>query len=163
LHVYADINHNNNNNNKMLSNTRRCAFNLRKYFSTKSSVYSKIDDNSKNFIEIKDKTINNGLIRRIVMINDKQRNTLSLEAIKYLQNSIKSIDTDKYRIIILSAGKRHVYSSGHNLKELNDIKVANEVFKEMSNLCALLRNSPLPTIAEVYGKKNISTQTVDII
>ena len=139
----------------MLSNSRRYAFNLKKYFSTKCGVAYQNDNNFKNFIEMKDTTTKNGLVRRIIMINDKQRNTLCLEAIKYLQNSIKSIDPDKYRVIVLSAGKRHVYSSGHNLKELNDIKVAEEVFKEMSNLCALLRNSPLPTIAEVYGKKKL--------
>ena len=57
---------------------------------------------------MKDTTTKNGLVRRIIMINDKQRNTLCLEAIKYLQNSIKSIDPDKYRVIVLSAGKRHV-------------------------------------------------------
>ena len=125
------------------------AQNIYKNFFTLSSVLNK---DSSSYIEIKDAN-RNGLVRRIVMINDKQRNTLSIEAIKQLQNAIKSTDTNEYRVIVLSAGKRNVLSSGHNLKELNtdNKKVAEEVFKEMSNLCALLRNLPLPTIAEVYG------------
>jgi enoyl-CoA hydratase/carnithine racemase len=116
------------------------------YFSI--SISSKNDSNG--YIEIRD-TDKNGLIRRIVMVNDKQRNCLSLNAIKHLQNAIKNTDVNKYRIIILSAGKRNVFSSGHNLKELSSENMAEQVFKEMSNLCEMLRKSPLPTIAEVYG------------
>lgn len=138
----------------MHSVSRRLAFNLNfiksNSFSTRCVICNKSESNQ--FVEIKDiSSKNGGLIRRITMINDKQRNTLSLEAIKHLQDSINSIDFDKYRVVILSAGKRHVFSSGHNLKELTDTKVAEEVFKQMSNLCASFRNIPLPTISEVYG------------
>lgn len=90
------------------------------YFSIKSINYS-----SNQYVEIKDKNLN-GLVRRIIMINDKQRNTLSLDAIKHIKNAVKSTDINKYRVIIISADKRSVFSSGLFIiikmkRELNSI------------------------------------------
>lgn len=120
--------------------------NSRRYLS--SSASKSIND----YLLIKDFNLN-GLVRRIDLINDKQRNTLSLDLINYLQETIlKTINTNNYRIIILSA--KNVFSSGHNLKELTTEKgndYHSKVFNEMSSLCLLLQRSSLPIIAEING------------
>lgn len=64
-----------------------------------------------SLLQIKDENLH-GNVRRIILSNDKQRNTLSLEAIKQLQKAIRETDVDKFRAIIITAEQRSVFSSG---------------------------------------------------
>ena len=64
-----------------------------------------------SLLQIRDEIIH-GNVRRIILSNDKQRNTLSLEVIKQLQKAISETDVDKFRAIIITAEQRSVFSSG---------------------------------------------------
>ena len=69
------------------------------------------DSGASKYVQIRDEN-RNGLIRRIVMVNDKEKNALSLDAIKHLQKSISDTDLNKFRMVVLTAEKRNVFSSG---------------------------------------------------
>lgn len=93
-------------------------------------------------------------VRRIVMVNKKQRNTMSLEMIKNLQHAVLSTPVDKCRALVISSSCPKVFSSGHNLKELTTEKgeeMHTAVFRECTKLCMSLRELPIPTVAEVHG------------
>ena len=94
-------------------------------------------------------------LRRIVMSNVKQRNSLGVEMIQSLESAIKTTDYEKTRVLVISSSCPIVFSAGHNLKELTTEKGSEfhrKIFKQFSNLCIDLKKLPIPTIAEVQGK-----------
>lgn len=76
--------------------------NLLRYLST----------NTKNngLVVVDDKTHNG--ITRIIMSNEIQRNSLGIEMINELNNSVRSVDLDKCRVLVISSSNSKVYSSG---------------------------------------------------
>jgi hypothetical protein len=95
---------------KVFDKANRSASCLHKLkFSSKTVKHA--DDDVSKYVRIKDED-RNGLIRRIIMVNDKEKNALSLNAIKHLKNSICDTDLKTFRMIILTAEQRNVFSSG---------------------------------------------------
>ena len=70
-------------------------------------------------ILIKDKS-DTGILR-LVMNNSDQRNPLSESMMSALMNEIKEASSDKSTRVIVLAAIGNVFSSGHDLKEINDI------------------------------------------
>ena len=92
--------------------------------------------------------------RRIVMCNEKQRNSLGLDMIRSIRSGVDSIDFDKCRVLIISSNQQKIFSAGHNLKEFtaeNGAHLHRTVFEEFTALCLHLKNLPIPVIAEVQG------------
>ena len=98
-------------------------------------------------------------ILRLVMDDQKSRNALSdlmMDALIHQLNLASSEDSIRV-IIIASIGP--VFSAGHNLKEITDVRNQNdlgeEYFKRLFDTCSslmkLIVNCPKPIIAEVGG------------
>lgn len=116
-----------------------------KFFSTCSAKLNlvKIDDNYEN-----------KYVTKIIMDNQKQRNSLGIDMIRALKLSINSIDLSKCRVLVISSSCPKVFSAGHNLKEFTQEKghdLHRQVFDEFTDLCLTLKKLPVPTIAEVQG------------
>lgn len=75
-----------------------------RHASTKSfsDEYIKVDDNFEN-----------SFVRKITMINEKQRNSLGIDMIRSLQKGIDSIDLDKCRVLVLNSSSPKVFSAGN--------------------------------------------------
>jgi hypothetical protein len=76
--------------------------------SNQENGYVKIDDNYENCF-----------LRKVTMINEKQRNSLGIEMIRHLQSSIDSINLDKCRVLVLSSISPKVFSSGKIFNQRN--------------------------------------------
>ena len=116
-----------------------------KYISTSSAKF--------NLIKIND-NYENKYVTKIIMDNQKQRNSLGIEMIRELQISISKIDFSKCRVLVISSSCPKVFSAGHNLKEFTQKMghdLHRQVFEEFTDLCLTLKNLPVPTIAEVQG------------
>lgn len=72
-----------------------------------SDEYIKVDDNFEN-----------NFIRKITMINEKQRNSLGIDMIRSLQKGIDSIDLDKCRVLVLNSSSPKVFSAGNFEKRI---------------------------------------------
>ncbi len=91
-------------------------------------------------IQVKEK---NEYLTRILMNNEKQRNSLGLNMIRELQNAIDTLDLNKCRVLVIGSTSRKIFSSGHNLKEFivkntdneSDPDHSQKIFKEFSKLC----------------------------
>ena len=127
---------------KYYSNPRGLILLSKRALSTNSSSLVKIEDNH---------DLN---LRRILMVNEKQRNSLGIDMIRDLQKSINSTDLEKFRVLVIASSNKTVFSSGHNLKEFTT-KTGTQhhetVFNEFTNLCLSLKDLPIPTIAQVDG------------
>ncbi|CAF0874671.1 unnamed protein product [Brachionus calyciflorus] len=91
---------------------------------------------------------------RILMNNEKKRNSLGIDMIRQLQQAIDEIDLEKCRVLVIGSSCLKVFSAGHNLKELTSDKGFDShqvIFDEFTKLCLKLRDLPCPTIAEVHG------------
>lgn len=93
-------------------------------------------------------------VRHIKMIDEKTRNCLSLQMMDSLIAEIdKNKDEKSLRAIVLSSSG-HVWSAGHNLKELSPDKEYQshlEVFQKCHELIRTVMKSPLPIIAKIDG------------
>lgn len=126
---------------KHYSNPRGLILLSKRALSTNSSSLVKIEDNHE---------LN---LRRILMVNEKQRNSLGIELIRDLQKCINSTDLEKCRVLVIASSNKTVFSSGHNLKEFTTTSSQHHetVFNEFTNLCLSLKDLPIPTIAQVDG------------
>ncbi|XP_011548891.3 enoyl-CoA hydratase domain-containing protein 3, mitochondrial [Plutella xylostella] len=92
--------------------------------------------------------------REITLNNDKTRNSLSLDMMSYLVEEInRDKDIDSLRAIVLTA-KGHVFSAGHNLKELqasSGVEQHKVIFDKATELMMSIVRSPVPIIAKVNG------------
>jgi enoyl-CoA hydratase/carnithine racemase len=93
-------------------------------------------------------------IRKINMIDAKTRNCLSMAMMENLIQEIKRNENDRsLRVIVLSA-TGHVFSAGHNLKELSPDKGYESqinVFKKCHELITSIVSSPIPVISKIDG------------
>ena len=98
-------------------------------------------------------------IIRLVLNDSKRKNALSNEMIDTIKNEISKISDDKSVNVIIISANGNVFSSGHNLKEITDLRKKNEsaysyflkLFNSCSDLMQLIVNCPKPVIAEVNG------------
>ncbi|XP_058116877.1 enoyl-CoA hydratase domain-containing protein 3, mitochondrial [Anopheles ziemanni] len=90
----------------------------------------------------------------ILLDNEKTRNSLSMEMMNsVLKNIVENQKHVELRCIVLAA-KGHVFSAGHNLKELTAEHGADQhkqVFHKCSELIDAIRSAPIPIIAKVDG------------
>lgn len=93
-------------------------------------------------------------VGHITLENEKTRNSLSLEMMNSIQqNILMHQNNPSVRCFVLSA-KGHVFSAGHNLKELTPDKGSafhNQVFSKCSELLGVILKAPVPIIARVDG------------
>lgn len=96
------------------------------------------------------KVSNENGVRRIEMVDERTRNSLSLEMTESL---LKGITTDisdpNLRCIVISA-LGNVFSAGHNLKQLAQENGA-EVFSKFETLMNFMVSCPVPIITAVDG------------
>ena len=113
-------------------------------------------DNSENILLI-DST-DTGILR--LTLNDPDnKNALSELMIQKLINTITEASKDNSVKVIVIASIGNVFCSGHNLKEINEARKADdggefyylELFKACSSLMQIIINCPKPVIAEVNG------------
>ena len=98
-------------------------------------------------------------IIRLVLNDSKRKNALSNEMIDSIKNEISKISDDKSVNVIIISANGNVFSSGHNLKEITDLRKKNEsaysyflkLFNSCSDLMQLIVNCSKPVIAEVNG------------
>ncbi|KAJ8942049.1 hypothetical protein NQ318_002804 [Aromia moschata] len=94
--------------------------------------------------------VNRG-IKKILMCDQKSRNSLSLAMMRNLLEHIKEgRENQDLRVIILAA-QGPVFSAGHNLKELTSEAGRTkheEVFRLASELMSSIIDSPVPVIAQ---------------
>jgi enoyl-CoA hydratase/carnithine racemase len=106
--------------------------------------------NSSNLLSVKEA---DG-IRSICMVDAKTRNCLSMVMMENLIQEIKRNEDDKsLRVIVLSAAG-HVFSAGHNLKELSPDKgyeSQKNVFNKCHELITSIATSPVPVISKIDG------------
>ncbi|XP_019542809.3 enoyl-CoA hydratase domain-containing protein 3, mitochondrial [Aedes albopictus] len=93
-------------------------------------------------------------IGHIQLDNEKTRNSLSLDMMDSIQQHIVAHQDDPtVRCFVLSA-KGHVFSAGHNLKELTPERGPDfhrQVFAKCSELIGVILRAPVPVIARVDG------------
>ena len=113
-------------------------------------------DNSENILLI-DST-DTGILR--ITLNDPDnKNALSELMIQNLINTISEASKDNSVKVVVIASIGNVFCSGHNLKEINEARKANdggeyyylELFKTCSSLMQIIVNCSKPVIAEVSG------------
>ena len=99
-----------------------------------------------------------GIVR--LTLNDlDNKNALSEMMIQKLTNAITESSKDNSVKVIVIASTGNVFCSGHNLKEINEARKANdegesyylELFETCSSLMQLIVNCSKPVIAEVNG------------
>ena len=107
---------------------------------------------------IKKNTSEKGILR-VTLCDAYNKNSLSKEMMHKLIEVFESSNyDDSIKVIIISA-EGNVFCSGHNLKEINEAKKANDkgesyyldLFKTCSELMQFIINCPKPVIAEVNG------------
>ena len=116
--------------------------------------------------------IRNG-IGTIALANKKNRNALSLNTLEVLNNRLQEfLDDSSVRVVILQSDVENVFSSGHDLKELQKLQMKHEqesgshllceentaarvrleqLFKLCSNTMQSISTSDTPVIAKVDG------------
>ena len=104
-------------------------------------------------MNIKVKNLSNGI--SIVIINEpKTYNSLSFQNLTDLIKVFKKLDRDKKTKVIIIEGSGKGFSSGHNLKEVKNLKVRDK-YQKLFNLCSKLMlqivEGKKPVIAKVHG------------
>ncbi len=94
-----------------------------------------------------------GAIAHVTMNHPQTRNALSLVMMRSLIDVFTRLGerSDVHAIILSTAG--HVFSSGHDLKEVRgaDHPAQQEIFTTCSDLMLLIQRIPQPVIAQVQG------------
>jgi enoyl-CoA hydratase/carnithine racemase len=101
------------------------------------------------------KSERHGAVLRLVLADAATRNSLSESIMNELLEAVSAADAK----VVVIAAEGHVFSSGHNLKELTshraDADKGEAYFTKIFGLCARLMKaivaSPCPVIAEVNG------------
>ena len=93
-------------------------------------------------------------IARVIINEPKTYNSLSYKNLKDLINVFKKLDKDKKVKVVILEGAGKGFSSGHNLKEVKNLK-KKERYKKLFNLCSKLMlqivEGKKPVIAKVHG------------
>ena len=93
-------------------------------------------------------------IARVIINEPKTYNSLSYKNLKDLINVLKKLDKDKKVKVVILEGAGKGFSSGHNLKEVKNLK-KKERYKKLFNLCSKLMlqivEGKKPVIAKVHG------------
>ena len=93
-------------------------------------------------------------IARVIINEPKTYNSLSYKNLRDLINVLKKLDKDKKVKVIILEGAGKGFSSGHNLKEVKNLK-KKERYKKLFNLCSKLMlqivEGKKPVIAKVHG------------
>lgn len=94
--------------------------------------------------------VSSGNVSYITLNNPAKRNALSLPMLNSLKDAVRSQAQAKC-IVIRSTGP--VFSSGHDLKELNSASAEQqaEIFNVCNELMLLIHNTKTPIIASVSG------------
>ena len=103
--------------------------------------------------------LNDNNILRLTLNDIDNKNALSESMIQKLIKAISKASKDNSVKVIVIASTGNVFCSGHNLKEIDEAKNANDkgesyylnLFNSCSTLMQLIINSPKPVIAEVNG------------
>ena len=115
-----------------------------------------MNDNINNILS---KEKNNIGVLRLTLNDLENKNALSEIIIQKLIEAISKASEDNSVRVIVIAATGNVFCSGHNLKEINEARKANdggesyylELFKSCSSLMQLIVNCSKPVIAEVGG------------
>ncbi|XP_044253330.1 enoyl-CoA hydratase domain-containing protein 3, mitochondrial isoform X2 [Tribolium madens] len=97
--------------------------------------------------------VQNGIVR-IIMCDQKTRNSLSISMMENLINNIDENSANKSIRVIIITGEGPIFSAGHNLKELSPEcghAQQKKVFSLASTLMTKIIDSPVPVIARVDG------------
>ena len=93
-------------------------------------------------------------IVRVIINEPKTYNSLSYKNLKDLIITFKKLDKDKKVKVIILEGAGKGFSSGHNLKEVKNLKKKNK-YNKLFNLCSKLMlqivEGRKPVIAKVHG------------
>jgi enoyl-CoA hydratase/carnithine racemase len=93
-------------------------------------------------------------IVRVIINEPKTYNSLSYKNLKDLIITFKKFDKDKKVKVIILEGAGKGFSSGHNLKEVKNLKKKNK-YNKLFNLCSKLMlqivEGRKPVIAKVHG------------
>jgi enoyl-CoA hydratase/carnithine racemase len=94
-----------------------------------------------------------GRIGYITLKNDLQRNALSLPLIQELDRLLHTINNDKAVNVLVLEAEGKVFSSGHNLREIEDSSTQDvlHLFNECQRLMQTIRQIAQITIAKVHG------------
>ncbi|XP_058806572.1 enoyl-CoA hydratase domain-containing protein 3, mitochondrial isoform X2 [Phymastichus coffea] len=96
-----------------------------------------------------------GFVRRIMLNHPRTRNSLSLEMMGALLQSLATdSENQSLRSIVISAAPGQIFSAGHNLKELRSSDGEDHhrsVFETAALLMKAISDSPVPVIAAVDG------------
>ena len=103
--------------------------------------------------------LNDNGVLRITLNDPNNKNALSELMMQKLINTITGASKDNSVRVIVIASTGDVFCSGHNLKEINEARKANdsgesyylELFKTCSSLMQLIVNCSKPVIAEING------------
>lgn len=88
-----------------------------------------------------------------VLNNPAKRNALGSAMVKSLAENISNVRSDKSVRILLIKAEGHVFSSGHDLKELAamDEADARMLFQSSAKMMKDLQELPVPVLAQVDG------------
>jgi len=93
-------------------------------------------------------------IASIIIDESKTYNALSFKNLNDLIKVFKKFDNDKNIKVIIIEGSGEGFSAGHNLKEVNDLKIRAK-YQKLFNLCSKLMlqivEGKKPVIAKVHG------------
>lgn len=94
-----------------------------------------------------------GKIGYITIQNDKQRNALPLTLIEEFDELLKQIATDRQVNVIIIEAEGKVFSSGHNLNEIEgqDPQDVLHLFQSCQRWMQTIRQIPQVVIAKVHG------------
>ena len=104
-------------------------------------------------------TEQNNNIFNIILNDQKNQNTLSVNMIKELTSALDIADKDQnIKVIILSSNGK-IFCAGHNLKDLNSQRFHNDkgegyfkkIFQMCSNLMLMINKNNKPVIAMIDG------------
>jgi len=107
----------------------------------------------KNFKNLKITQNKKGIVR--IILNDPANyNSLSLDMIKSLLATLKSLNKNQKSKVIIIEGAGKGFSAGHNLKEIKSMKKKSSyqtLFNKCSELMLCIVNHRKPIIAKVHG------------
>ena len=93
-------------------------------------------------------------IASIIINEPKTYNALSFKNLTDLIKTFKKLDDDKKIKVIIIEGSGKGFSAGHNLKEVNGLKIRSK-YQKLFNLCSKLMlhivEGKKPVIAKVHG------------
>ena len=104
-------------------------------------------------MNLKIKNLSGGI--SVITINEpKTYNSLSFKNLKDLIRVLEKLDNNKSTKVIILEGAGKGFSAGHNLKEVNNLKIKNK-YQKLFNLCSKLMlqivEGKKPVIAKVHG------------